>query len=243
VDSVGGTSFVQILSKKKDYVYTTVLTIPATRLNPDGKSQILFSEAPSGNPPALHFWFPPGESRGYEFVNFPNAPIPDRSSAPAQFQLRTEGARNSPPQLEGNAADLYALREALSKIENGKFRAARDYFKRNYFLATNREGAITSFLLALLMTDRNQAAESLALVNRLDPQRARVLSQLDVNGVVESLPSARIESEGAPGPSVPAEFCARKDGRRHSADRHRRFREARREGRFVAGRDGIGQEA
>src|SRR5215204_2900778 len=106
VDSVGGTSFVQILSKKKDYVYTTVLTIPATRLNPDGKSQILFSEAPLGNPPALPFWFPPGESRGYEFVNFPNAPIPDRSSAPAQFQLRTEGARNSPPQLEGNAADL-----------------------------------------------------------------------------------------------------------------------------------------
>src|SRR5262245_3015235 len=60
LDSSGGMNVVQILSKQKDYVYTTVLAIPATRLSPLDKSQILFSEAPLGNPPTLHFWFPLG---------------------------------------------------------------------------------------------------------------------------------------------------------------------------------------
>jgi hypothetical protein len=115
-----------------------------------------------------------------------------------QLQLRTDGTRNRPGQLEGNPADFYALREALLRIENGKFGAARDYFRRNYFLANNREGAITSFLLALLMTDRKEARESLAVVNRLDPERARVLSKLDVNGVVESLPEARSNLKASP---------------------------------------------
>src|SRR4051812_45677337 len=62
LESSGGTNVVQILNKQKDYVYTTVLTIPATRLSPEDKSRILFSEAPLGDPPTLHFWFPPGES-------------------------------------------------------------------------------------------------------------------------------------------------------------------------------------
>ena len=191
LDSSGGANVVQILSKQKNYVYTTVLTIPATRLRPEDNAQVLFSETPSGTPPALHFWFPPGESRGYEFVNPGTVSIADRGTAPAQLQLRADKNRNQPGHLQGIPADFHALREALLQIENGKFRAARDYFRRNYFLGNSREGAITSFLLALLMTDRKEARESLLVVNRLDPERARVLSKLDVNGVVESLPNAR----------------------------------------------------
>ena len=122
LESSGGTNLVQILSKQKDYVYTTVLTIAVTRLRVEDKSQILFSEAPFGNPPTLRFWFPPGESRGYEFVNPRTVPIPDWSSAPTELQLRTDG--NRPGQLEGNPADFYALREALLRIQNGEFRAA-----------------------------------------------------------------------------------------------------------------------
>ena len=185
LDSSGGTNLVQIMSREKDYVYTTVLTIPATRLKPEDKPQILFSEASFGNPPALQFWFPPGESRGYEFVS-PRT-LPDRSTPPTQLQRRSD----QPRQLEGNPADLYALRETLLRIEKGEFRAARDHFRRNYFLANNREGAITSFLLALMMIDRHEARESLLVVNRLDPERARVLSRLNAHDVVESLPDAR----------------------------------------------------
>ena len=91
LDSSGGTNLVQILSKQKDYVYTTVFTIPATRLKPEDKSQVLFSEAPFGNPPTLHLWFPPGESRGYEFVNPQTLPISHRSTAPAQLELASDG--------------------------------------------------------------------------------------------------------------------------------------------------------
>ena len=48
VDSSSGVSAVQVLSKRRDYVYTTVLTIPAVRLHPDDKQQIHFSETSSG---------------------------------------------------------------------------------------------------------------------------------------------------------------------------------------------------
>jgi hypothetical protein len=81
VDSSGGTNLVQILSKQKDYVYTTALTIPATRLRPEDKSQILFSKVPFGNPPILHFGFRPGRPRvrvrqSPDFAHFP----PERSA-------------------------------------------------------------------------------------------------------------------------------------------------------------------
>ena len=79
----------------------------------------------------------------------------------------------------------------MTRIESGKFGKARDSFRRNYFLAQNREGATTSFLLALLMSDREEARGSLEVVRRLDPERMRVMSRLDVYGVVESMPSGR----------------------------------------------------
>jgi hypothetical protein len=79
----------------------------------------------------------------------------------------------------------------MMRIESGKFGAARDCFRRNYFLARNREGATVSFLLALLMTDRQEARSSLEVVGRLDPERMRVMSRLDVYGVIESLSGAR----------------------------------------------------
>ncbi len=59
-DRSGGASVVQILSKSQDYVYTTVLTIPASRPYADDKVQILFSEAPSGIPPYCIIGFRPG---------------------------------------------------------------------------------------------------------------------------------------------------------------------------------------
>lgn len=191
VDSSSGVSAVQVLSKRRDYVYTTALTIPALRLHPGDKQQIHFSETSSGNPPALHFWFPSGENVGYEFIHSHNLPAPDPGTTPKQLQFRIAGTQNPAAQSQGSPADFYALREALLRIESGKLAAARDCFRRNYFLAQNREGAFASLLLALLMIDREEARGSLDTVSRLDPERARVLSRLDVYGVVESLPASR----------------------------------------------------
>ena len=190
-DRSSGASVVQILSKSQDYVYTTALTIPALRLDADDKVQILFSEAPSGTPPALHYWFPAGETLGYEFINPSAFPTPQRVTAPQQLQLRTDVSQNHAAQAEGNTADFYGLQELMTRIESGKFGKARDSFRRNYFLEQNREGATASFLLALLMSDREEARRSLEIVKRLDPDRMQVMSRLDVYGVVESLPTGQ----------------------------------------------------
>jgi hypothetical protein len=188
LNSPSGANVVQVLSKRQDYVFTTVVTIPAVRLHPDDTREFLFSETPSGHPPALHYWFPPGETLGHEFVNPLAIPSSEPDAAP-KLVYRNEAGRSA--QFAGSPADLYALREAVLRIESGKFGSARDYFRRNYFLERNREGAFTSFLLALLMVDPTEARSSLDLVRRLDPERTRTLSRLDVNGVVESLTAGR----------------------------------------------------
>ena len=140
-DRSGGASIVQILSKSQDYVYTTVLTIPASRPDADDKVRILFSETPSGIPPALHYWFPPGETLGYEFNN-PSAfwVPPERGTALQQLQWRTDVSQSRAAHVEGGTADLYALKEVMTRIESGKFGKARDSFRRNYFLEQSREG-------------------------------------------------------------------------------------------------------
>ena len=193
LDRTAGMNVLQVLNQHQDYVYTTVLTIRATRPVPDDSRQFVFSETPSGAPPALHFWFPPGESSGYEFITPSGAWVPQPNAAPKSLQSRTDHAQETAQ----NAADFYALREVLQRIESGKFSAARDSFRRNYYLAQSRDGAIASFLLALLMVDSQEARASLELVNRLDPVRARVISNLDGNAVIESLPTARKNLKGS----------------------------------------------
>jgi hypothetical protein len=139
----------------------------------------------------LHYWFPPGETLGHEFIQPRIQLTPERRTVPNQLQLRIDAIQNGAAAFEGSPADYYALREALLRIESGKLARARDCFRRNYFLAQNREGTFTSFLLALLMTDVQEARESLEVVRRLDPERMRVLSQLGVYDTVDSLSGAR----------------------------------------------------
>ena len=198
LDSSAGVNVVQVLSKRQDYVYTTVLTIPASRLHPGDKHQVFFSESPSGNPPVLQFWFPAGETSGHEFINPRNLLTPERSTGSKELQVRVDGTQNRGTGSVQNTADFYALREVLLRMENGKFAAARDLFRRNYFLSQNSEGAAASFLLALLMLDSQEARESLDIVRRIDRERSRVLSQLDADGVVASLPRARPNLKASP---------------------------------------------
>jgi hypothetical protein len=196
LDRANGMNVVQVLSERRDYVYTTVLTIPATRPDTNDKRQFVFSEIPWGGLPALHFWFPPGESSGYEFIN-PRGPFTFQpGAAPKSLRVRTDPAPNAAGP-EQSAPDLYALREALLRIESGQFGAARDCFRRNYFLGQNRDGAVTSFLLALLMIDNEEATRSLALVTRFDPVRARAMTDLGVGEVVQSLSTARKNLKGS----------------------------------------------
>src|SRR3954452_15396388 len=88
MDSGAGMKVVQVLSQHQDYVYTTVLAVPATRPYADDKRQFVFSETPLGGPPALHFWFPPGESSGHEFINPGGLRSPQFTTAPESLHVR-----------------------------------------------------------------------------------------------------------------------------------------------------------
>jgi hypothetical protein len=60
-------NIVQVFNEREDKLFTTVLAIPAYRIEPREKSVFRFYETPSGNPIALHIWFPPADSWGQEF--------------------------------------------------------------------------------------------------------------------------------------------------------------------------------
>ena len=46
---------------------TTILAIHAYRLQPTGDTEFKFYDSPAGQPTALHTWFYPGDSSGFEF--------------------------------------------------------------------------------------------------------------------------------------------------------------------------------
>jgi hypothetical protein len=187
VSNSGGARVVQVMSKQQDYVYTTVVAIPAERPYATDNQRIVFSEAPSGVLPALHYWFPPGETLGYEFVAPAGLSAPEPGVTPKRLQSRADGNQHG----VANPADSQALSEVLAQIENGKLGAARNRFRRNYFLAQNRDGAFVSFVLALLMIDQKEAWASLDLVRLLNPERMGAMSRLNVDAAVESLAGAR----------------------------------------------------
>jgi hypothetical protein len=55
---------------------TTVLAIHAYRLQPTGDTELKFYDSAAGQPTALHTWFYPGESSGFEFRQPKKAAVP-----------------------------------------------------------------------------------------------------------------------------------------------------------------------
>ena len=81
-DSSPSRDVVYIYNGEETRLITTVLAIPAYRLQPTGKSEFSFYEAPTGQHPALHTWFYPGDNSGFEF-------LPREHAAAAQFNEAT----------------------------------------------------------------------------------------------------------------------------------------------------------
>lgn len=61
-------NIVQFFNEREDHLYATVLAIPAYKPEPAPKTEFGFWETPTGNPVALRFWYPKGDSWGQEFV-------------------------------------------------------------------------------------------------------------------------------------------------------------------------------
>jgi hypothetical protein len=68
MDSPSNRHIVQIWNADENHLITTILAIPNYRLEPKGKTEFGFWEAPKGAPVALRAWFYPGDNFGQEFA-------------------------------------------------------------------------------------------------------------------------------------------------------------------------------
>jgi len=60
-------NIVRIFDGDGKRLITTILAIHAYRLEPTGETEFKFYDSSAGQPTALHTWFYPGDSRGFEF--------------------------------------------------------------------------------------------------------------------------------------------------------------------------------
>lgn len=66
-DTQSSQDMVFVFNADETRLIALVRAIPAYRLQPSDKSELRFYNAPAGEPAALHTWFYPGESIGFEF--------------------------------------------------------------------------------------------------------------------------------------------------------------------------------
>ena len=67
-DSQSDRHIVQIFTEDERQLITTILAIPASRLEPTGETVITFQERPNGSPEAIGRWFFAGDLNGVGFV-------------------------------------------------------------------------------------------------------------------------------------------------------------------------------
>jgi len=67
-DNPSDRTVVQIFDEDKAHLITTVMAIPAYRLEPTGDSTVTLREEPAGNPEAISRWFFAGDTQGVAFV-------------------------------------------------------------------------------------------------------------------------------------------------------------------------------
>lgn len=61
-------NIVQVFTEDERQILTSVITVPSYRSQPSETTDLVFGEAPSGQPLPLRFWFYPGQSLGQQFV-------------------------------------------------------------------------------------------------------------------------------------------------------------------------------
>ena len=80
LDSQSDRHIVQIFDQDQRHLEETILAIPNSRLQADGKTQFTFWETPAGVPKAVRAWFYPGDNFGQEFA-YPKKLVAQLASA------------------------------------------------------------------------------------------------------------------------------------------------------------------
>ncbi len=81
---------VSIFNSDETRLITTIAPLHATREELADKSEFSFYDSSEGQPAALHTWFYPGDSNGYEFLQ-PQHPVTAGSSADLEAAKKTRG--------------------------------------------------------------------------------------------------------------------------------------------------------
>jgi hypothetical protein len=72
LDSSSDRFVVQIFSANQQHLVTTILALPAFRMNPASHTKFGFYESAPGHPTAVRTWFYPGDNFGFQFTPPPN---------------------------------------------------------------------------------------------------------------------------------------------------------------------------
>ncbi len=118
LDSQSDRNIVQIFNEDRNHVFATILAIPDYRLQPTGKTVIMFEEREANAPQAIRAWFYPGENYGAEFVypqpravalaqatNQPVPSMPATEKPPEAAELREAPVMNQQPSGEQTAPE------------------------------------------------------------------------------------------------------------------------------------------
>lgn len=105
-DSPANRNIVQIFNKDESKLITTLLAVPAERLEPEGDPVVSFKETPADRPPAVRYWYYAGEKAGNEFI-YPRA----------QAMMIARASGESVSSFDTDSNDLDAWRKGgVSKV-------------------------------------------------------------------------------------------------------------------------------
>lgn len=100
---------VQVFDKERSKIFATIIAIAAERPEPADETVITFRESPANAPPAIRFWYYPGNTIGHEFA-YPKeqAVMIARASGEPVLSYETEQSELTRVDATGAAAETQA---------------------------------------------------------------------------------------------------------------------------------------
>ncbi len=98
-DSQVNRNIVQVFNKDRSQILATILAIPAERNEPADETVITFDESPANRPPAIRFWYYPGDKRGQEFA-YPKKQAVEIANAAHTPVLAVDMDENNPDSMK-----------------------------------------------------------------------------------------------------------------------------------------------
>ncbi len=106
-DSPVNRNIVQVFDRDQQTIYATIIAVPAERSKPADETIITFRESPTNMPPAIQYWYYPGETRGQEFAY------------PKDQAMKIANATHAPVlSIDASASDAEAMKSAtITRLE------------------------------------------------------------------------------------------------------------------------------